>query len=295
MNRLTLVIPVYNRANVVTRTLASVEAQTARDFDIILVDNNSTDGSADVLRSWCESSSRNVRMLNESRKGAASARRCGAEAADTEWLMFFDSDDVMAPGHIARILDAIESSPDADVIGWDIMLRYGVFDRLGDFVEKNAQYRSLLNGTMGTQRYCVRRSVYERAGGWCPEVSVWDDIELGARILDLNPKIAKLKGAPMVDVYLQPDSITHGESARNYEVIERALTRIAATLGPERAHWVNLKRIIVAAKEPDETLSKALLQRIIEGAASRRALLRFAYFYTRRGGRGIARLLQPFM
>lgn len=295
MNRLTLIIPVYNRAAVVERTLASVEAQTARDFDIILVDNNSTDGTPAVLRRWSESTARNVRLLNETRKGAAVARRCGAAAAAGEWLMFFDSDDVMAPGHIARILEAIERNPAADVIGWNIMLRYGAFDRLGDFVEKNAQYRSLLNGTMGTQRYCVRRSVYERAGGWCPDVSVWDDIELGARILALNPKIIKLDGAPMVDVYLQPDSITHGESAANYEAIERALTRIAATLGPRRAHWVDLKRIIVAAKEPDEDLSKALLQRIMEGAASHRALLRLAYVYTRRGGRGIARLLQPFM
>lgn len=295
MNRLTLIIPVYNRASVVERTLASVEAQTARDFDIILVDNNSTDGSAAVIRRWSESTSRNVVVLKETRKGAAAARRRGAAAAAGEWLMSFDSDDVMAPGHIARILDAIERRPEADVIGWDIMLRYGAFDRIGDFVEKNAQYRSLLNGTMGTLRYCVRRSVYEQAGGWCPEVSVWDDIELGARILALNPKIVKLKGVPMVDAYLQPDSITHGESAANYDAIERALTRIAATLGPERAHWIDLKRIIVAAKEPDEDLSKALLRRIMEGAASHRMLLRLAYVYTRHGGRGIARLLQPFM
>lgn len=295
MNRLTLIIPVYNRATVVERTLASVEAQTARDFDIILVDNNSTDDTAAVLRRWSESTSRNVMVLNETRKGAASARRCGASAAVTEWLMFFDSDDVMAPAHIARVLDAIEQMPDADVFGWDIMLRYGAFDRLGDFVKNDAQYRSLLNGTMGTQRYCVRRSVYDQSGGWCPEVSVWDDIELGARILALNPKIVKLRGAPMVDVYLQPDSITHGESARNYGAIERALTRIADTLGPQRAHWVDLKRIIVAANEPDEALSTALLQRIMDDATSHRVLLRLAYAYTRRGGRGIARLLRPFM
>ncbi|MGN0223934.1 MAG: glycosyltransferase family 2 protein, partial [Muribaculaceae bacterium] len=51
---LTIVIPVYNRATIVERTLASVAAQTLRPLSVVLVDNNSTDGTLSVLQRWAE-------------------------------------------------------------------------------------------------------------------------------------------------------------------------------------------------------------------------------------------------
>ena len=71
---ISIVIPVYNRAAVVTRTLDSVFAQTARPLQLILVDNASTDGSAELLRQWAathDSSDFGVRLLSEPQPGAA--------------------------------------------------------------------------------------------------------------------------------------------------------------------------------------------------------------------------------
>ena len=69
---ISIVIPVYNRAAVVTRTLDSVFAQTARPLQLILVDNASTDGSAELLRQWAathDSSDFGVRLLSASARG----------------------------------------------------------------------------------------------------------------------------------------------------------------------------------------------------------------------------------
>ncbi len=290
--QISVVVPAYNREHLLPRALASIAAQTVHDFDVILVDNNSTDGTLALMERWAAEQPFDVRVLSERRQGAAAARQCGAEAARTPWLRFFDSDDVLVPDHIENILKAIEQNPEAGLIGWPIKLILSPTDcRTGDFVTEDMQYRSLMNGIMGTERWCVRRDVFTRAGGWCLEAGVWDDIELGARMLAQKPAVVKLCDAPQVDAYLQPDSITQGETAANIAAIDRALSRIEATLGPDKAHWTALKRMIVAATTPGDG-GEELRRRVLAEAPSHRAVLRFAYAYTRRGGRGIARILR---
>lgn len=286
---LTVVIPVYNRAAIVGRTLGSLEAQTTHDFEVILVDNNSCDGTADVLRRWAASAPVNVRVLTQMRRGAAAARQLGLEACRTEWTMFFDSDDTMAPGHIARALGAVAAHPDADLIGWDMACNEGGLRMVKRFVAD--QYRSLFNGTMATLSYMGRTEIFRRAGGWNPAVATWDDIELGARILELKPKACRIAGEPTVDVYVQSDSMT--ATATDACRIEPALRCMASTLGPRCRSWIELKRAIFAASLPAAEGRRYMEQHLPE--ASRPALMRMAYAYTRLGGRGIARILRPLL
>ena len=294
---ITVVIPVYNRARVVGRTLESLDAQSWQDFRVILVDNNSTDGTIDILRCWADNHPGRATLLTEGRRGAAAARQRGLDAVTTEWTLFFDSDDEMLPDHMERVAKAIRRHPDADIIGWNIdMLRDGRKYRTGVFAARDCQYRSLFNGAMATQRYCARTSLFRRAGGWNASLSVWDDIELGARLLCFNPKIVKLHGRPSVQCHLQADSISLGELPANIAQIDEALAGIAASLGPRRAHWPELKRVILAAsgRGPE---AEALFRRSLAAtpAASRRRLLRFAYAWTRRGLPGAAAILRIFM
>ena len=104
---LTIVIPVHNRRNLVEHTLGSLRQQTAPRFATVLVDNASTDGSIEVLRKWqAENNSpeRPVTVLSESTPGASAARNRGLDAVESPWVLFFDSDDLMHPGHIERVL-----------------------------------------------------------------------------------------------------------------------------------------------------------------------------------------------
>ena len=97
---ITIIVPVYNRAHLVGATLDSIAAQTLRPIHLVLVDNNSQDNTLKVLLDFKkrhQSDDFKVTVLQETRRGAAAARNCGLQEATTEWVMFFDSDDIMAP------------------------------------------------------------------------------------------------------------------------------------------------------------------------------------------------------
>ncbi|MDE6693286.1 MAG: glycosyltransferase family 2 protein, partial [Muribaculaceae bacterium] len=92
--RLSVIIPVYNRENVVVRTLDSVKAQSYRPIKLILVDNDSADGSLFTLLHWASMNKSDdfvIEVASESTRGAAAARNAGLRLANTPWGMFFDS------------------------------------------------------------------------------------------------------------------------------------------------------------------------------------------------------------
>jgi glycosyltransferase involved in cell wall biosynthesis len=102
-----VIIPTYNRAALVTEAVASVEAQTFRDFEILVVDDGSTDGTSKALA--LRESARVLRRPN--RGGVAVARNLGAAAARGEWLAFLDSDDLWLPSKLARQMAYLEERP----------------------------------------------------------------------------------------------------------------------------------------------------------------------------------------
>jgi glycosyltransferase involved in cell wall biosynthesis len=103
-----VIIPTYNRAGLVRQAVASVKAQTFRDFEIVVVDDGGTDGTYEVL-----SADRELRVLRHpGRRGVAAARNTGAAAARGEWLAFLDSDDLWLPDKLARQISWLEGAPE---------------------------------------------------------------------------------------------------------------------------------------------------------------------------------------
>lgn len=302
---LTIVVPVFNREHLVRPTLDSIVAQTLRPLRIILVDNNSTDGTLETLRQWkrkVETPTFAVDILSETTQGAAAARECGLRQVTTEYTMFFDSDDLMAPVHAALAVDAFRRNPDVDLIGWDVSVGNASGRFVGKvmrFYDTDFQWHNIMHGSLATQRYAARTSLFRHAGGWNPEVRGWDDIELGLRILSGNPKILKLTGEPTVIWRAHKDSISRQDFASQSDVWEHALEVMRAESHPRLSRYVGLKGAILAgdyAKEGESAKASALLSRLLaeEPSAAYRQLLRVAYTLQRSGLRGVARLLRPF-
>src|SRR6187402_2155965 len=88
-----VIIPVFNRAELLRETLASLAAQQFTDFEIIVVDDGSSDGSADVARQ----SGANVHVFEQTNRGPGAARNLAIRHATREYLAFLDSDDVWFP------------------------------------------------------------------------------------------------------------------------------------------------------------------------------------------------------
>jgi glycosyltransferase involved in cell wall biosynthesis len=107
--RVSVIIPTYNRAALVKEAVSSVLAQTLPDFELLVVDDASTDGTREALAAF----GGKIRVLSRpSRGGVAAARNTGIAAAQGEWLAFLDSDDLWLPQKLARQMAFMKANPE---------------------------------------------------------------------------------------------------------------------------------------------------------------------------------------
>ena len=212
IQQITIIIPVHNRAGIVGKTLESIRQQSFRPLSVILVDNNSTDNTHELLRQWkaaVEAPDMQVTVTSESIPGATAARNRGLGLATTPYVMFFDSDDIMAPNHVERAMNAFRQHPSADIIGWDCGINTisGKHITRG-FYTADLIWNCIMFGSMATQRYAMRTSFARQAGGWDNDMPGWNDIEFGIRLLLQQPVIIKAGDAITVETYRHPQSST---------------------------------------------------------------------------------------
>jgi glycosyltransferase involved in cell wall biosynthesis len=103
---ITVVIPTFNRAGLITRAVESVLAQTASADQIVIVDDGSSDQTAKV----CKPFASRVEYVRQSNAGAAAARNRGVQQARQPWVAFLDSDDLWTPAHLERLREAVRAT-----------------------------------------------------------------------------------------------------------------------------------------------------------------------------------------
>lgn len=103
-----VVIPLYNRRDHIARAVDSVLAQTHREFELVVIDDGSTDGGADVARSYADP---RLRVVVQANGGECAARNRGISEARGEWIAFLDSDDEWLPGFLGAVTALAASHP----------------------------------------------------------------------------------------------------------------------------------------------------------------------------------------
>lgn len=103
---ISVVVPVYNVLPWLDRCLESLRVQTFRDFETILVDDGSTDGSGERCDHWKRRLPR-ASVIHQRNGGLANARNTGVAAAAGDWIVFVDSDDFVAPDYLAYLFDLV--------------------------------------------------------------------------------------------------------------------------------------------------------------------------------------------
>ncbi len=181
--RVSVIIPTYNRAAWVTEAVASVLAQTWRDFELIVVDDGSTDATQEVLAAF--HGQLKVLCL-EGRRGVSAARNLGAAAARGEWLAFLDSDDLWLPEKLARQVEYFKEHPDLMICQTEeVWVRNGVRVNPPDTHRKTGGaifLQSLSRCLVSPSAVMLHRRLFAEMGGFDETLPAAEDYDLWLRV-----------------------------------------------------------------------------------------------------------------
>ncbi len=184
MPRFSVIVPTRNRRALLEQTLASVSAQRFRDFELIVVDDGSTDETASYLATLGD----DVRTLRLDGAGPGAARNAGASIAVGEYLAFLDSDDIWLPWTLAAFDEVVTTHRPAF-----LSASFRSFEHLTDLAEERAgplvvdaftDYYSTWPRqlSVGAGMIAVRRSEFERVGGFVAAPVNLEDHDLTLRL-----------------------------------------------------------------------------------------------------------------
>jgi len=113
--QISIIIPVYNRRNIIERALKSIDSQTFKDFELLIVDDGSTDNLEELILPEIQKRN-NWRYLKHKNRKVAWTRNIGIQAALGKYVTFLDSDDEYLPEHLRMRFRFMETQPDVDLI-----------------------------------------------------------------------------------------------------------------------------------------------------------------------------------
>ena len=183
----------------VVEAVASVVAQTHRDFVLVVVDDGSTDDSAAASEAALAPAPAGSRMVRQPASGVAAARNAGAAAVDSAWIAFLDSDDLWEPTKLAAQMAWLAERPSYRIAQTgERWLDHGRHrnPRAWHRKEERLFPRCLERCLVSPSAVVIRRDLYEELGGFDPAFAVCEDYELWLRIALREP--VGLVDAPLV-------------------------------------------------------------------------------------------------
>lgn len=232
MPRISVIIPTFNQGAFLARALVSVQAQSERDWEAIVINNYSDDDTVSVVE---QCNDRRISLVNFRNNGViAASRNVGLGRARAEWIAFLDSDDAWLPDKLATSLAAATAHPEADIVAHQEHSVDGgrVVSTLPCPSSQRTTYRGLLFGgnCFSTTAIMVRSSCLRSAGGFAedPALVTAEDYDLWLRLVKGGARTCFI---PQV----LSEYTLHGASATS--AVHRHL---AASLAVIDRHWADL-------------------------------------------------------
>ncbi|KKG11618.1 hypothetical protein EO98_04595 [Methanosarcina sp. 2.H.T.1A.6] len=132
--KVSVVIPLYNKEAYIKRALESVLSQTIQDFEIVVVDDGSTDKSVEIVKEFKDS---RIHLIQQINSGVSAARNRGAKEGRSGFIAFLDADDEWAPNFLEMMLNLIKKFPSAGLYAMSYVNEYGNNDILNQDTELN--------------------------------------------------------------------------------------------------------------------------------------------------------------
>src|SRR2546423_9927935 len=207
-----IVVPAYNASATIADTLGSVFEQTRTDFEVILVDDGSTDGDAlrAVLAPWRE----RIQVLSQANAGAGVARNRALAHAQGRYVAFLDSDDVWMPTFLEKQVGLLEARPECDLVWSDGWIR-GSTDLAGrSFFESTGgleppSFKTLVQQTCTvlTSAVVAKKAIIDAAGGFDGSLRRGQDFDLWLRLAHRGCVMTAQK-APLIWRYVHGQNLS---------------------------------------------------------------------------------------
>ena len=183
-----VIIPVYNKQNFVYNTIQSVLSQTFSDFEIIIINDGSTDESEKEIMKF---SDERINYIKQHNKGLSASRNKGIKIASSKYLTFLDSDDIWHPGYLEKIIYLINSFPSEKIFATNY---YDIYPNGIKLLPKNlalqfkedAIIRNYFSLNLGQPFYiasclCVEKSVFKTIGYFNEKITYAEDVDFNIR------------------------------------------------------------------------------------------------------------------
>lgn len=193
MPLISVIIPCYNKSDVISVTIDSVLAQTYEDFEIIIIDDGSTDNSIEVINTYKDS---RIRLIPQQNSGVSVTRNIGIKEAIGSWIAFLDADDWWHPNYLKVLVNNINSNPSVQFIGTQF---YSLADKKGwkpnVWVNQPTQSTSriitnlpkewILGIPFFTSSVCIQKNIlFKQSEPFKPRQSQGEDLDLWFRLAE---------------------------------------------------------------------------------------------------------------
>ena len=192
-----VVIPAYNRAHCILKTLDSVFAQTYTNYEVIIINDGSKDNTDEVLAPYLD----RITYIKQENRGLAGTRTRAVELANTEWIAFLDSDDLWLPDNLETHVKVVTADPSLILNTTNSLIFREHIGQETDLFEFNGCRKVyteeqfalpdpllpyLRFGLLWMQSALIRKSALVQAGPWIKDLRVWMDFEYGTRLAKLG-------------------------------------------------------------------------------------------------------------
>lgn len=288
-----MIIPTYNRRELVRRAIGTVLAQTREVQEIVVIDDGSTDGTGEAL---AQAFGDRIRYVHQPNGGVSAARNHGLRIARGRFLALLDSDDEWMPTKTERQVEWLNAHPDFGMVLCDVMRTNGSGDPVDRFcrreqlpVDGDVLRWVLLNPALAPASAMMRREVYESVGGFDETLPTGEDLDFHLRVAARWP--IGVVEEMLVRAMRGHDGLS--SLARTYDdyvrVIERAASQAVGRVAQSdidralaRAYARNARGMLLMHRWPDAWRLARLAWQHEPDAQERMALLRLVPLAARR-------------
>lgn len=175
-----IIIPLYNKAYFIQRAIDSILNQSYREYEIIVVNDGSTDGSDQIVQGYNQS----IKLITQKNQGVSKARNTGIKQASHSYIAFLDGDDFWHPNYLENIYHGIQKYPDTGIIGCSYAQKIddlGMVDPNSFFLIENYFKRALINTLFFTSATVIKKSFFDHNPGFDVNLARGEDLDVWFR------------------------------------------------------------------------------------------------------------------